>query len=52
MDSAAAYARETWGVTTPKSLKPYTSASLYGIADKIDQWKKLRDSRDKDGDSD
>ena len=46
MDGAAKYARETWGVPTPKSLKPYTSASLYGISDKIDKWKKEREKID------
>lgn len=39
MDRAAAYAKETWGVPTPKRLKPYTSASLYGLSKKIDEWK-------------
>ena len=43
MDTAARYARDTWGVPTPKSLKPYTSAQLYGIASKIDQWKKSQE---------
>lgn len=39
MDRAASYALETWGVETPKELKPYTSAHLYGIAKKIEKWK-------------
>jgi hypothetical protein len=43
MDGAAKYARETWGVPTPKSLKPYTSAKLYGISPKIKAWKKERE---------
>jgi len=43
MDSAAKYARETWGVPTPKNLKPYTSAKLYGISKKIKDWKKERE---------
>jgi len=43
MDTAARYARETWGVPTPKSLKPYTSAQLYGIAAKIKDWKAERE---------
>ena len=43
MDGAAKYARETWGVPTPKSLKPYTSAKLYGISGKIKTWKKERE---------
>jgi len=47
MDGAATYARETWGVPTPKNLKPYTSAQLYGISQKIDKWKK----ENEDGDS-
>lgn len=43
MDGAASYARETWGVSTPKALKPYTSAHLYGISDKVEKWKAQRD---------
>lgn len=39
MDRAASYAKETWGVPTPKELKPYTSAQLYGISKKINEWK-------------
>lgn len=39
MDSAATYARETWGVPTPPDLKPYTSAQLYGISEKVMNWK-------------
>ena len=42
MDGAARYARETWGVPTPKSLKPYTSAKLFGISPKITKWKEER----------
>lgn len=43
MDGAARYARETWGVPTPKSLKPYTSAQLFGISAKIKTWKDKRE---------
>lgn len=39
MDRAAAYALETWGVPTPKRLKPYTSAQLYGLSKKVTEWK-------------
>lgn len=39
MDTAAAYAFETWGVPTPKELKPYTSAYLTGISQKITAYK-------------
>ena len=46
MDGAATYARETWGVQTPDALKPYTSAHLYGIAKKIDDWKSKRESQE------
>ena len=42
MDGAAKYAKDTWGVPIPKSLKPYTSAHLYGISDKITKWKSKR----------
>lgn len=43
MDAAAKYARDTWGVPTPSSLKPYTSAKLYGISDRIKEWKEERE---------
>jgi hypothetical protein len=43
MDTAAKYARDTWGVPTPSSLKPYTSAQLEGISGKIDRWKDSRE---------
>ena len=45
MDGAAKYARDTWGISVPKSLKPYTSAHLYGISQKIYEWKDKRDAR-------
>ena len=51
MDRAATYARETWGVPTPKHLKPYTSAYLFGISDKIDKWKEQRDKIEKEPDN-
>ena len=40
MDSAIAYARDTWGVPKPSTLRPYTSAQLFGISGKIDKWRK------------
>jgi hypothetical protein len=40
MDRAATYARDTWGVPTPSDLRPYTSAQLYDISDKVLKWKK------------
>ena len=43
MDAAATYARDTWGVPTPDNLKPYTSAKLFGISDKIKKWKAERE---------
>ena len=39
LNSAAQYAHDTWGVPIPKEMRPYTSASLYGISDKVDKWK-------------
>lgn len=52
MDGAATYAKETWGVPIPRELKPYNSAQLYGIKEKIDKWKENReepsDSESKD----
>ena len=47
MDSAATYARETWGVSTPKDLKPYNASVLYGISAKTDKWKKHRERQEK-----
>ena len=46
MDAAASYALETWGVSTPRELKPYTSAQLYGISDKVKKWKAEREEKD------
>jgi hypothetical protein len=46
MDRAGTYARETWGVPTPRELKPYTSAHLYGIASKIKKWKDHREKEE------
>ena len=46
MDAAARYARETWGVPTPKELRPYTSSALYGIAKKTKSWKKQNEQKD------
>lgn len=43
LDAAAHYAHETWGVATPKNLKPYTSAQLYGISEKVTEWKDQRE---------
>lgn len=50
MDGAAAYAKETWGIPIPSSLKPYTSAQLHGIASKIDSWKESREDEEPKGD--
>lgn len=44
LDRAASYARETWGVHTPPELRPYTSAQLFGIGKKIDEWKEKYDA--------
>ena len=46
LDGAAKYASETWGVKTPSELKPYTSAQLYGIQDKIAKWKSIREDKE------
>jgi hypothetical protein len=43
MDSAAKYAKDTWGVPTPSTLRPYNSAQLHGISAKIDRWKESRE---------
>jgi hypothetical protein len=40
LDRAIEYARTTWGVPRPKELRPYTSSQLFGISQKIDEWKK------------
>ena len=47
MDGAATYAKETWGVPTPDELKPYTSAKLYGISQKISEWKENHEEEEK-----
>jgi len=53
MSSAAQYAKETWGVSTPKSLKPYTAAQLYGISQKVEKWREANgESPDKKEDDD
>lgn len=54
LDAAANYAKETWGINIPKSLKPYTSAQLFNIAKKVKDWKKQKerdDERAKEKDS-
>lgn len=48
LDRAAVYALETWGVKTPKNLKPYTSAQLYGIKDKIEKWESENEEEKKE----
>lgn len=44
LDAAAAYALETWGVPTPRDLKPYSAYHLKGISKKIDRWKAAREA--------
>jgi len=51
MDGAATYARETWGVPTPKELKPYTSGNLYGIGAKIKKWKEDKEEAEENGEN-
>ena len=46
MDAAATYAKETWGVLIPKELRPYTSAKLFGIKEKIEKWKDENEEHD------
>ncbi|MFA5312104.1 MAG: hypothetical protein WC375_02155 [Methanomassiliicoccales archaeon] len=46
MDRAFEYASNTWGIPKPKTLKPYTSAQLYGISEKIEVWKKNRENNE------
>lgn len=48
LDKAAIYAKETWGIPIPKRLKPYTSAQLYGISKKINEWKKKHQEEPQD----
>jgi len=47
MDAAARYALETWGVETPKALKPYTSSQLFGISKKVEDWRKKNEESEK-----
>ena len=51
MDQAASYAKETWGVPTPKAMKPYTSGQLHGISGKVDKWKDEQDEQDEQDDN-
>ena len=46
LDSAASYAKETWGVPTPSNLKPYTSRQLYGISKKVTDWKDKKEKQE------
>jgi hypothetical protein len=48
MDEAANYAKETWGVETPRELKPYNSAQLFGIKKKVERWKEIHEKKEKD----
>ena len=53
MDSAANYAKDTWGVPYPTDLKPYTSKQLFGIGKKVKAWKlkkKLEEEREENED--
>lgn len=52
MDGAAKYAKDTWGVDTPKSLKPYTSGQLFGISERVKEWKERREQEEQEGESD
>lgn len=47
MDGAASYAQETWGVPRPQELKPYTSAQLYGISQKVNEYRDRKDKHKK-----
>ena len=46
LDQAMDYAKDTWGVPKPKSLRPYTSAQLHGIKDKVDKWKAENEAKE------
>jgi len=46
LDAAASYARDTWGVPTPRSLRPYTASSLRDIKKKVDKWKDEREEHE------
>ena len=39
MDGANTYAKNTWGIPDNKKVRPYTSSSLFGLKEKIDEWK-------------
>jgi hypothetical protein len=45
LDGAANYAHETWGIPILKEMKPYTSSHLFGIASKVERWKRKRERR-------
>ena len=46
LSSAAAYARDTWGITTPKELVPYTADALVGLSPKVTAWKEQREAEE------
>ncbi|MFA7219356.1 MAG: hypothetical protein WC119_02510 [Synergistaceae bacterium] len=46
MDEAARYAEETWGVKKPDTLRPYTSAQLFGISKKVEKWHEKQENKD------
>jgi hypothetical protein len=50
MDGAITYANETWGVPVPKDYKPYTSAKLHGLSQKVKEWKKQREEEEENND--
>lgn len=47
LDSAAKYAKETWGVPIPKDLRPYTSGQLHDISRKVKEWKEQNEQDEK-----
>lgn len=50
MDAAARHASETWGVQTPKALRPYTAAQLHGIGKKVEEWREANEEKEEKGD--
>jgi hypothetical protein len=48
LSAAAEYARETWGVETPRELKPYTSGQLFGIKEKVEKWREENEEEKED----
>jgi len=51
LDTAAEYARVTWGIPRSRELRAYNATHLVGIGQRVEQWKQMHDAQDMDTDS-